>query len=110
MPRAVSTGDAKHRERVRRYRKRLHADRLPEADQIYSAVAAAVGSAAKDLKSPISGTALMSRIWDGAVAVLVAQGYDRDGSRGLLLRSLSKKRFQNDLAYGKHQVDYDAAV
>lgn len=90
--RPVTTGSQAHRERQARYRARLAAGSLPEADDLDRAVlhevrALATAAAKKPGAEHDARWQVVWKIIRGAHGRLVAAGYDRDeAGRRLLLR------------------------
>lgn len=90
MARPITIADPQHRREQAEYRQRLDAKGAPEAPQADTAVTIAVYAVLCEIaqKSPRRGKRAREEFLDRAVALLVAQGYDRAQSMAVLHRRL----------------------
>jgi hypothetical protein len=87
MQRAGESG----KERVRRYRERLHAIGRPESWAVDAAVSAAVAAhAARVAGDPAVNPEFLKGVLREAVRRLAASGYDRQQARGKVIRRIGR--------------------
>jgi hypothetical protein len=85
-------GNEMHRERQRRYRRRLCVERIPEASAVDIAVSAAVARFAEDAaKGSPSDAETVRRILVPSVEILEDRGYSRPAARRKVIQRLARR-------------------
>lgn len=111
MPRAPQDPDDTHREEQRRYREQLAQRRVPEVGRVDTAVAAAVYASLREagFARDVRRREMMKSIVARATTALLAQGFDPEGSRRVVVRRLAgpNPRFEDMLKAAPGKQDDD---
>ncbi len=97
--RPATTGTAAHRARMRRYRAKLEAQGVPEADDLDKALIRELRGLASDIahghaQEPEAAGRTLKAVAEGAIGRLTSLGFDRKATRVRMIRRLAPRSRQ----------------